>query len=356
MLCDCGAGLEAIAGQACAIARELVRGDMAGLFWLAPDGAPAGFYHETSRVDLKDMFITRFDDLFDGPGQENMLTLTSPVGPSIGKCLAPDYLERFWQGNIYRHLCVPLDHHYMIDVRVEVGGIPRALLLIWQKGHNPFSEHDIQRLRPVQALLSQAAAGQQPDARWVRRCSGQAHFITDLSGERLLAIDPEAEDMLMRSHMLSQRVGMAERPRVAPAFGRVLAGALAGGEPARFVAQAANARIVAEGRLTRLLDGEGGERPAVYVALSEETSFDARCIDHLMGQKLTPLQRDLALFGMKGGERSACGSVFGVSAEALKKHSAAILATLALHRWGELPALGDLIATGRAADSALSPE
>jgi hypothetical protein len=344
LLSDCGAGLEAIAGRACVIARRLVEGDMAGIFWLDEQGAPAGFYHETDRVDLKDLFITRFDELFSGPDQENMMTLTAPIGPSIGRCLDPAYLDRFWRGNVYRYLCTPLDHHFMIDVRVEVGGIGRAVLLVWSKGRRSFSARDVERLRPVQAMLTRAWVERRPDARWMPRGSGNAHLITDIAGERLLAIDPEAEELLMRSHMLAQNVGMAARLRVAPAFARILAAALAAGPSAREVTPIANGRIAADARRSALLDEAGGDQPITYIALREETSFAACCIDHLMEQPLSPLQRNLALFGMKGGERADCSVEFGISAEALKKHSAAIVKALGVARWTDLTALADQIA------------
>ncbi|MBU1377683.1 MAG: hypothetical protein KKE02_20550 [Alphaproteobacteria bacterium] len=346
MLSTCGAGLEAIAGPACAISRQLVDGDMAGMFWTDTQGAPAGFYHETDRVDLKDLFVSRFEELFTGPGQENMLTLTAPIGPSIGRALATEYLERFWQGNVYRHLCVPLDHHYMLDVRIEADDGARAVLIVWHRGQRRFTARDAERLRPVQASLKVALETAQADAHWVRRSSGRAHMITDTDGGRLLAIDAEAEKLLMRSHLFAQNVTMAQRPRVAPAFAQVLAGLLATEASARYVAQVPNGRIVAEARHTSLLDEAGGERAAMYIALSEETSLAARCIDHLMGQPLTPLQRDLALFGMKGGERSDCCAAFGISAEALKKHTAAILAALCVGRWTELTALAGAVTMG----------
>ncbi len=340
-LAECGAGLEAIAGRACAIARRLVGADMAGIFWRDEQGAPAGFYHETDRVDLKDLFITRFDELFSGPGQENMLTLTETIGPSIGRCLHPDYLERFWRGNVYHHLCVPLDHHYLLDVRVEVGGIGRAVLIAWNKGQRPFTARDVEQMRPVQSMLARAWAERATDARWVTRGSGNAHLLTDMSGERLLAIDGEAEALLMRSHLLAQNVGMAERQRVAPAFARPLAAELASAPSVHYVAPIANGRIVAEARRTMFLDGAGGEQPIAYVALREEASFAACCIDYLMEQPLTPLQRQLALFGMKGGPRADCAAAFGISAEALKKHSAAIVSVLGLERWADLTPLAE---------------
>ena len=344
MLADSGAGLEAIAGRACEIARRLTGADMAALFWHDENGNPAGFYHETDRVDLKDMFVTRFDELFAGPGQENMLTLTKIVGPSIGRCLDQDYLDLFWRGNVYRYLCIPLDHHFMIDIRVEVAGVGRAILLAWHKGQRRFTARDVEALRPVQAMLARAWGQRSPDQRWVRCGTGNAHIITDLTGERLLAIDREAEALLMRSHLLAQNVPMAHRPRVAPAFARLLAASLAAKLPARHVAPIANGRIVAEAQPSCLLDADSNERAVAYIALHEEASFATRCIDYLMLRPLTPLQRDMALYGMMGGARADCGERFGISGDALKKHGAAILDLLELPRWTDLAARGEQVA------------
>lgn len=348
MLSECGAGIGAIAGPACAAARQLVNGDNGGIFWLDDKRNPAGFFHETTRADLKDLFITRFDELFDGPGQENMLTLTEIDGPAIGKAMSQDYLDRFWAGNIYRLLCVPLGHRYFIDVRIEAGGVGRAVLMIWHKGERPFTQADVETLRPVQQMLTKAFAMQRPDARWVRCGSGNAHFITDVTGQHLLAIDAEAEDLLMRSHLLSQNVAMLSKPRTAPAFSLILAGMLAAvpdaGTPARHEIAIANGRIVASARPTQMLDGQGGEVTNMFVSLSHERSFDVLCIEHLSALPLSPLQTELALFGMQGGDRADCASHFGISTEALKKHSARIFEVLLVAKWLDLQQLAERVA------------
>jgi hypothetical protein len=348
-LSECGAGLGAIAGPVCAAARELAGGDAGSIFWKDDKGEPAGFYHETGRADLKDMYITRFDELFSGPGQENMLTLTEIVGPSVGRMITSEYLDLFRSGNVYRHLCVPLDHHSMLDVRIEVAGHGRALLLIFGKGDHRFTPADVERIRPVQAMLQRAVAFERPDTRWVRDSQDAAHFTTDLSGRQLLAIDPEAEAMLMASHLLAQNIAMLSRPRAAPAFALMLAGMLAGGATPRQALPIANGRIVATARPTRLLDGQGGETTGMYVSLAREASFDVLCIARLMTTQLSPLQRDIALFGLRGSDRARCGDEFGVGGEALKKHCARIFDALGATRWTDLAVIGDRIAADHAA-------
>lgn len=205
-------------------------------------------------------------------------------------------------------------------------------------------------------MLARALEERQPDARWVTRGSGNAHLLTDPAGERLLGIDAEAEALLMRSHLLAQNIGMTRRQRVPPAFVRTLALKLSAASSACYVAPVANGRVVAEARRTTWINEESGEQTITYIALREETSFAACCIDYLMDQSLSPLQRDLALFGMKGGPRADCPARFGISTEALKKHSAAIIGVLGIDRWADLNSLGSNIAQGIVKAGTLSTE
>lgn len=344
LLCDSGAGLGAIAGPACAAARQLVGGDNGALFWVDEEGRPAGFYHETERSDLKDLFIRRFEELFAGPGPFNMLGLIDPGGPSIGRGLDPAFRKGAWQSNAHRLLCEPLGHRYFIDVRIEVAGAGRAVLVIWHKGERQFTMADAEMLRPLQALLAHAIEAERTEARWVKRGGSEAHFITDASGQQLIGIDAQAEALLMRSHLLSQNVPMLTQPRAAPAFSLILAGMAAAGAPARHDIAIANGRIVASAHPTRMLDGKGGEATNMFVSLSHEVSFEVLCIEHLATLPLSPLQMELALFGMLGGDRAECTARFGISAEALKKHGARILEVLGASRWLDLARIAEAAA------------
>ncbi len=65
------------------------------------------------------------------------------------------------------------------------------------------------------------------------------------------------------------------------------------------------------------------------------------CIDYLMEQPLTPLQRQLALFGMKGGPTRRLRRRIRHQRGGLKKHSAAIVSVLGLERWADLTPLAE---------------
>jgi DNA-binding CsgD family transcriptional regulator len=75
------------------------------------------------------------------------------------------------------------------------------------------------------------------------------------------------------------------------------------------------------------------------VTLDVETPTDVAAVEYLMTFRLSPLQREIALFAMLGGERSECATEFGVSSEALKKHLRAIFDATGTVKWPDLAAL-----------------
>ncbi len=126
LLCTCGVGLEAIASALTAAVRDLIGAASGSIFWTDEAGQPAGFYHDCAPAELKDLFVTRFEELFDGPEQITMRTLTMIEGPSIGRMLDPANIALFLSGNVYRHLSKPLGHHHLLDRRIEANGMGRA--------------------------------------------------------------------------------------------------------------------------------------------------------------------------------------------------------------------------------------
>jgi DNA-binding CsgD family transcriptional regulator len=285
------------------------------------------------------MFITQFEALFVGPGQENMLTMTEIAGPSIGRGLAPEFLERFWTCNVYHYLCAPLGHRYVLDMRIELNGVGRALLLAWNEEGKPFSHAHADLLRPLQSMIGCAVAHVRPDTRWQRVGTGAAHFITELDGRTLRIIDPEAETMLKRSHLLRENFSMTRQVDEAPGFALPLSQMLTAGAPATMNLAIANGRIVARARRTRALAGNSEMEELMFVALDHMMSFDVLCIQYLARQNLSPLQLRIALFGMQGGERGACAEALGISLESLKKHLATIFEAVGASRWTDLPAI-----------------
>lgn len=323
---------------------NLLGTDAASLFWLDSNREPKGFYHSNASAELKDLFISRFDELFMGPEEVNMIELTRPIGPSIGRMLDKDFRERFWRGNVYQYLCVPLGHRHMLDVRVEVDGIGRLLLCGWGKADRPFTKADADALVPVQTLIQHAIAIERSDVRWrATKDAAMAHFITDESGKELFAINPDAEAMLMESHLLRQNISMTELPERAPGFAFQLATAMMQAREPVIHLAIANGRIIARASPTRFIGADGVELSRMFVSLEQQVPVDVLIVSFLMNLSLSPLQREIALYGMQGGARSDCIENFAVSAESLKKHVRAILNETGAANWAELASLGSTV-------------
>ena len=335
LLCQSGTGLEAIVGPLCHAIRDLIGASSGSVFWLDANRAPEGFYHDCAPAEIKDIFASRLEELFILPGEFNMLTLTEQVEPSIGRLLAPGAMEDFWQGNVYKYLCVPLGHRHMLDMRVDVDGIGRALICVWNGPDQPFLQSQAEMLRPVQRLISLAIQGAKTGATWRAVSNDPAQFITNNSGDTLIAIDDEAERLLQESGMLTKTLSMSQQLYQAPGFAQSLAAALLKGLSATLHLPVANGRLVATATLVRPRTRDGtGEM--MSVSLRSEVSLHVLAVERLMSLSLTPFCREIALFGIKGGARGECEAEFGVSAEALKKHSRAIYDALDIERWADL--------------------
>lgn len=340
LLCRCGAGLEAIAAPLCAAAISLIDAQSGSLFWLDEESRPCGFYHHSASAALKDLFITRYDELFAGPDEINMERFTQIEGPSIGRMLDLDFRAQFMRGNIQKYLCDPLGHQHMLDVRVEWLGVGRALFCAWNPAERPFTRANADALVAVQTLMQFAVGARRPDAQWRSENDTRiAHFISDLTGERLVSINPDAQAILMESHLLGQGISMTTLPNHAPGFATLLAQALAV-EPAPMLSIAvAGGRIVARATKTRVIDADGTEQMMMFVALDLQVALDALRVDYLKVRPLTALQREIALFAMQGGARAQCEAEFSVHPESLKKHARAIFAATGTLKWIDLRAI-----------------
>ena len=295
-------------------------------------------------AELKDLFITRLDELFSDPNETNMLSLTEIEGPSVGR-LFPDEAQRwFWRSAVYRHLCIPLGHRYLLDMRIEVDGVGRALFCAWYPQDKPFGQAEVERLRQVQPLVAGAFRQNPLGARWSRLDAGDAYFVTDAAGVELLSINELAERVLKDSHLLRQNVPAMGELRHAPGFATAMARALVQGMEGEGREDALPLTLpVKDGRLVvRAAPVRGraaGQGDSIVFNLERQAAAETVWIERLVSLPLSPLQRRLALFAAQGGQRAEALDRFGVSPEAMKKHLRAILQATGAASWAEL-ALG----------------
>lgn len=324
-----------MAGPLCHLVRDYVGADSGSIFWVDKDGHPAGFYHDCAPAELKEVFIAN-TAMFTDPDEITMLSMIHSDGPAIGRMLDPAIAERFRNGNVQRYLCAPLGHDNLLEITIRRYGRGHALICLWNPRDRDFTHDHAKALEPLHRLIERAAMADESIVTWRKMSAEPCHFITDLSGHQLIAIHPEAETLMMDSHLLRQRVSMTKPVTVAPVFAGQLAAALSAGSDAALHLPIANGRLVARASLTRMVsDGQ----TMMYVALQRENADNVLAVEYVMALPLTALQREIALFAMTGGARADCPAEFGVSDEALKKHLRPILQATGTSRWADLPNL-----------------
>jgi hypothetical protein len=185
-------------------------------------------------------------------------------------------------------------------------------------------------------MLQAAAIERQPAVRW--RSSGvrNAHLITDLTGERLLAINAAAEALLSRAHLLRQNVPHAQEVRTAPSFAVQLAAMLAQGAPGHLTIPVAAGRLAIDATPTKAFLPDGSVQEQLYMAVDVEAAEGVLAAEWVSALPLTLLQKELALFAIQGGARGDCEARFGVGAEALKKHLRAVYDATNVSGWTDL--------------------
>lgn len=306
------------------------------MVWLDPEGMPAGFYHETAPPDVKDLFITRLEELFNRPDRITAMSLIRGDGPPIGKMLAPGMQERFEQEEIFQYLCRPLNHRYLLDMAVR----DRAGFFSYACPGRPFDHASVIALTPALPLLAETLEQSDRPLRWHSVGSGIAHMMVSADGRVLHAIDAEAEVLLRNSHLLRQNVSMIDQPRAAPGFALPIAQQLAGRQTLETDLAVPDGRLVCRARRSRLFDGAGqaiGE--GLLIALDVQFAESVALIEHLFEYDLTGLQQAIVLDALQGISRSDCRRRNGLGEEALKKHLQVIYRKTGTDSWD---ALGDL--------------
>ncbi len=207
--------------------------------------------------------------------------------------------------------------------------------MLWNPAERPFDADDAVALRPVQQMLQRAISDQHGTVQWRSLNQTAAHLLTDTQGQELLAIDAEAERILMSSHLLRQRISMAGPMDAAPGFVlHWLHNSPLGTR--RCTSRSPTAALSRRPHRARGLDSGRNVTTLLSVSLDLQAAADVLMVNWVSGLPLAPKQRRIALFALRGGSRSACGEAMGMSDETLKKHLRPIFQATGTARWSEL--------------------
>lgn len=335
LLCRAGAGLAPIAPQVCGIVRTMVGADACALFWLDAQGLPEGFFHEHSPQQAQDLFLNEYERLFVGPAEINVTSLARGQGTRTGHLLAPP--SSYYRSNTFNLLVRASGHHHSLDLRVDVEGRPRAVLLLFRTQLKAFDEGDAALLRRVEPYLRRACSLGDTGA-WRGPASRMGHVLLADDGQQLLMLSGEAEALLKDCALSGQDIRLAGPLQVVPRFLRDLCARMAAaGQPVGCAALGTPlGRLQATAHRLHAPASRQGIAGQTLVTLELLQSPRLHVVQQVLDLQLSPLQREIALLAGVGGARGDCEAVIGVGREALKKHLAVIYRAAGVQDWAAL--------------------
>ncbi len=332
LLCRSGAGLAAITPQVCRLLRELVGADAAALFWMNAEGLPDGFYHEDSPASAREVFINAFRELFIGPAEINVAMLAQMRGRQGGHLLAPG--ADYYRSNTFNLLVRASGHQHSLDLRIDIDGQARAIVLLFRAPPRAFTEADLATLSRASDPVSQALKLHAEGDDWAI-AEPPGHLLVAADGSRILMATTRAEELIRTCNRVGAGIALTGPLEAPPAFvadlvrGRPGAGPAAGTVP------------VPSGRLRATVEpmrAPGAGASATLVVLALETPRHLARLDRVLALDLSPRRRELALAAARGESRRDASVRLGVGEEAMKKHLAIVYAATGTHSWEELAA------------------
>jgi hypothetical protein len=334
LYCRTGAGLEALAPVICREVREMIGGAAAALYWLDEDQQPVGYYHEDAPPMPRELFQNQLQELFDGPEQMSAVWLARQTGQSIGRMFNPP--ASFYDSNVFNLLIKACGHHHTLDVRIDAQGIGRALFGLFRIESEPFTRQEVASIAVIQPLLQNAVENVGADPLWIPAPLLKGTLAVTADGTQLIACSQEATRLLADVSLIGQNLSCdPEKLSQPPRF--ITALIAAGGAEKRL----GETYPVPGGRLSVLAQwmdstGMGGQGGFWVIDLQMLVCREIEIASAVLEKKLTPLQREIALHALLGGERSECLRRFDVSKDALKLHVRAILKAFGAESWNEL--------------------
>ncbi|PZU19457.1 MAG: hypothetical protein DI589_21260 [Shinella sp.] len=330
LVCSTGVGLEALAPQVCRLLREIVGADAGALFWVDETGLPAGFFHEDTNAQARDLFVNAFEALFTGDMELNVATLVRFKGANCGHLLAPP--DHYWRSNTYNLLVRASGHRHTLDLRVDHEGRPRAIIMLFRRRTDAFTQEHQVLLQMALPCLRKAFIKPPGADRW-SETAPPAYIITDRNGETLKFATEAAHLLLQQGNQVAQGVPASGPLIVPPLFVRALC--------QRLVDEARPSQLLpsAHGRLrvsAEYLSGPQTGEAAVLVTLVSEVPDRLALVTQVLDLDLSPRQKSILLAAVSGVSRAQATQATGTSPEAMKKHLMAIFTVTGVHSWQDL--------------------
>ncbi|WP_377292646.1 hypothetical protein [Rhizobium sp. SG2393] len=335
LVCRAGYDIGTLTPLLCRLVRIYIGAAAVGIFWMDGSGKPVGFHHEDSPVGARELFANEFDRLFCGPDEMNVAFLSNMKSRQrLGVLLAPP--ESYYRSNTFNLLVRPSGHHHTLDLRVDLAGRTRIVVLAFRERGNPFTAQDAVRLQRIEPAL-RAALAEPHEENWLRQ-GDSGHLIVDRDGRTVRFLDPRGDALLRECSLVGQDIRLEGAIVSAPRFIEDMCHAESAGLkiPTRTLAIPSGQL---ELKLQRLTAPASDDVSAFIISLEKQVPMSLSALNLVLGVKLSPTQKLLVISAARGTNRSAAADALMLSNEAVKKHLATVYSTLGICGWEEIPNL-----------------
>ena len=337
LLSRTGVGLPAIAPAVAALIRQIVGAQTCVIMWVDATGMPVGVHHEHPVEATQSLFMNEYERLFSGDKEINVSWAARQRGQACGRMLSPP--PAYYRSNTY-NLLMRADHYrYMLDLRIDVEGVTRAVVALCRAAGQPFDANDAVTLSSLLPALQRACCRAVSALEQHNREGAVGHLMVSADGVHIYMANETGIALVRNSRLVGQSIQLLGAMDTAPRFVRDLCLQLhASGQSAAHLAVE-----VPGGVLQCWARWMGAAAPApapqlrqVLVTLELQQPQAARVVRSICELGLSPLESTIALYAASGGRRDGCAQACRVSPEALKKHLRQIYAAGGVQEWSGL--------------------
>ncbi len=336
LLSHTGVGLPAVAPAVAALLRQLVGAQTCVIMWVDPSGMPTGVHHEHPNEATQALFMNEYERLFSGEGEINVSWAARQRGPACGLMLSPP--SAYYRSNTY-NLLIRGDHYrYMLDLRIDVGGVTQAVAALCRPPGKAFDVGDVTTLNSLLPALQRACVKTSAALAWEHHSSTNGHLLVSADGQRIEMGNEQGVALIRDSRLVGHGIELFGAMGAAPRFVRELCADLVSGgrtNAESTIDVPGGALHCTASWMTAPVGHAAGARQ-ILVTLARQQPGAAQVVRGISSLGLSPLQSRIALYAASGGARDACATAHQVSAEALKKHLRQIYAASGATEWDSL--------------------
>ncbi len=341
LLSRTGAGLPAIAPAVTALLREIVGAQSGLILWVDAGGMPTGMHHEHPNEVTQALFMNEYERLFSGEGEISVGMMARQRGQTCGRLLNPP--SSYYRSNTYNLLLRGDHHRYMLDLRIDVDGITRAVFALCRPPGKAFDEHDASTLHSLLPALQRSFTRVASALASNEGGSDTGHLLVSADGRRIEMASEQGVALIRHSRLVGHNIKLIGTMQLAPRFVRELCERLHTAGPSsvqsRLDVPGGSLECTASWLNTSaepvLLQTPSRQ---ILVTLELQQPRAARVVRSICELGLSPLQSRIALYAAAGGARDTCANEHQISTEALKKHLRQIYAAVGAGEWADLQA------------------